>query len=134
MSAEARLCLVITPATRAVDAEAAVQAQASHHGFALTGDHPRYVLQVDAQTLAEVRDGRLSAPLGALLTDLAHHPHVRSVGFACQGGEKAPDAARAERLQIGEFLVQARRGGLRSDVWYLLHAPAGFRCRPGTFA
>lgn len=130
MSADLQLQLVVTHATRATDAEEAVAEQVRRQGYRLTGDHPRYRLHLDAAGSQVLAGGRLPESLGALLTDLAHEPALRSLGVAWQVGPAEPDRQAVEQLQVGDFIALAREGQLKAGVWYRLHAPAGYRCRP----
>lgn len=134
MSASRRLHLVITHATRALDAEDAVDQHTRGHGYRLSGDHPRYELLLGAADGATLSAGRLPGPLAALLTDLVHDEHIRSLGVAWQSAGAPLEANVISRLEIGSFIALAREARLAPDVWYRLHAPAGFRCRPKRFA
>lgn len=124
------LQLLITPERREQDAEADVAVIAAKHGHELQGDYPRYLLTLASGPVGPAAVGSLPEAVLALLVDLSYAATIRNVAVASLCDDSMPDGAPLQRLQIDDFLAASRSGGLVPAVWYRVHAPAGYRCRP----
>ena len=125
--------LVVTPEGREQDAEDAVDALSRKHALRVDGEPPRYTIELDAALCRSLESGCVEDPLQALLVDLAYDGTVKNLSVAWHTAEGSPPGPAATRLEIGDFIASSRDRGLEEAIWYRLHAPAGYRCRPRSF-
>jgi hypothetical protein len=131
MSAEPyRIELLVAHEGREQDAEDSIDALSRKHGLRLDGDHPRYQLDAGSALSLGLDGGSVVDPLRALLVDLVHDGAIRNLALLWHVTPEAPTDAAVTRLEIGDFIARSKDRSLDAGVWYRLHAPAGYRCRP----
>ena len=104
----------MTPEGREQDAEEVVDALSRKHGLRVDGVQPRYSIDLDEALCRGLESGSLDDPLHTADAELP--------------------ATSPRRLEIGDFIAASRDHALEDGLWYRLHAPAGYRCRPKGFA
>jgi hypothetical protein len=126
--------LIVTPDGREQDAEEVVDALSRKHGLRVDGEPPRYRIELDAKTCRALESGSLEDPLQTLLVDLAYDGAVKNLTIGWHTVDAQPPGTTSTRLEIGDFIASSRDRGLEEGIWYRLHAPAGYRCRPRSFS
>ena len=120
----------MTPEGRESDTDAVVDALSRKHGLRMDGDAPRYTVELEPALCESLLAGSLADPLQSLLVDLAYDGAVRNLTVTWRTPDAPPPLAQSTRLEIGDFIAKSRDRGLEENIWYRLHAPAGYRCRP----
>ena len=124
----------MTPEGREQDAEEVVDALSRKHGLRVDGVQPRYSIDLDEALCRGLESGSLDDPLQTLLVDLAYDGAVKNLAVGWHTADAELPATSPRRLEIGDFIAASRDRALEDGLWYRLHAPAGYRCRPKGFA
>jgi hypothetical protein len=120
----------VTPERREQDAEDVVDAVSRQPGLPIDGEQPRYRLELDDLLCRVLESGSLDDPLQTLLVDLVYDGAVKNLTIGWHTPDAPLPAAPPKRYEIGDFIAASRDRGLEDGLWYRIHAPAGYRCRP----